>query len=246
MDDEIVLEDVTLCVTDLGEGPPVVLLHAGGESRRVWQPVSATLMAGGFRTIAVDQRGHGESSGSRSDGLRSFARDVRELAMRLQSPPVLVGASLGGMAILLAMAERPLMQMVRAVVLVDVVPAPDADRALRYLQESSNVRTGDMSQSPVAADILAHAEDLERAATSLTVPTLLIQGTASPVTLDSDVLGFQTLVPHASVRRVAGAGHLIAREAPQALGDVLLDFLRELAGAGGGATAPERGEDPPA
>jgi pimeloyl-ACP methyl ester carboxylesterase len=246
MDAEIVLEDVTLRVTDVGEGPPIVLLHAGGESRRVWQPVSAALIAGGFRTVAVDQRGHGESTGSRSDGLRSFARDVSELATRFQSPPVLVGASLGGMAILLAMAERRLVQKARAVVLVDVVPAPDADRARRYLQGSSNVRTGDMSQSPVATDILAHAEDLERAATSLTVPTLLIQGTASPVTLDSDVLRFRKLVPHASVRRVAGAGHLIAREAPQALGNVLLDFLRELEGAREAATLPELGREPPA
>jgi pimeloyl-ACP methyl ester carboxylesterase len=143
MDAEIVLEDVILRVTDVGEGPPVVLLHAGGESRRVWKLVSDTLIAGGFRTVAVDQRGHGESSGSRSEFLRSFARDVSVLATRFQSRPVLVGASLGGMAILLAMAERRLMQKVRAVVLVDVVPAPDADRALRYLQGSSNVRTGE-------------------------------------------------------------------------------------------------------
>jgi pimeloyl-ACP methyl ester carboxylesterase len=88
-----------------------------------------------------------------------------------------------------------------------------------------------MSQSPITADVLAHAEELEAAAMRLTVPTMLVQGTASPVTLDADVLRFRRLVPRASIRRVSGAGHLIAQEAPHALADVLLDFLRGLTNA---------------
>jgi pimeloyl-ACP methyl ester carboxylesterase len=234
MDVEIVVNDVRLCATNVGDGPLVVLLHAGGERRRVWEPVQAALAAGGFRTLAVDQRGHGESGGSRSDGLPAFAADVRELVRQAESPVVLVGSSLGGMAIILAMGDGDLGDAVRAVSLIDVVPAPDPTRAQRYLESTSSSQTGDMARSPIAEDVLAHAGALEAATTRCTMPTLLVQGTASPVTLDRDVRRFLELVPHATVRQVVGAGHLIAREDPDALADLLLEFLREVhAGAPG-------------
>lgn len=232
-DVDIRLDDVTLRATDLGDGPPVVLLHAGGENRTVWEPVAITLRGSEFRTLAVDQRGHGDSGGSRSDGLPAFARDVRELVRRCESRPVLVGASLGGMATVLATDDDHIRDLVRAVALIDVVPSPDPHRARRYLRSSSTSRTGDMSQSAIATDVLAHAAALEAAAGRLTMPTTLVQGTASPVTLDGDVRRFVQLVPHATVRQVRGAGHLIAQEAPQELADALLDFLREVADAEG-------------
>jgi pimeloyl-ACP methyl ester carboxylesterase len=231
VDVDILVNDVRLRATDVGDGAPVVLLHAGGERRTVWEPVQAALAAGGFRTLAVDQRGHGESGGSRSDGLPAFAADVRQLVRRAESPVVLVGSSLGGMAIVLGVGGMAVGDMVRAVALIDVVPAPDRTRAERYLAGSSDDRTGDMSRSPIAEDVLAHAGALEAAAARLTMPTLLVQGTASPVTRDEDVRRFLQLVPHASVRPVVGAGHLVAREAPHVLSDVLLEFLCGLPGS---------------
>jgi pimeloyl-ACP methyl ester carboxylesterase len=228
MDGEIEVDGATLRTTDDGVGIPVLLLHAGGERRTVWEPVAATLRSHGCRTVAVDQRGHGESTGARSDGLPAFAGDVRALVRRFETPPVVVGASLGGMATVLAMADGELDGRVRGVALIDVVPAPDPGRARRYLAGSSTARTGDMSTSPIAEDILAHANALEAAAKQLRVPTVLVRGTESPVTLDSDVQRFLDLVPHASVRPVEGAGHLIAREDPGALAGVLFDFLETL------------------
>ena len=225
MDKDLRLSDVTLRCTEAGQGPPVLLLHAGGERRTVWDRVAAALRRRGFRTIAVDQRGHGESSGSRGDGLPAFANDVRELVRSLEAPAVLVGASLGGMAILLAMADGDLDELVAGVALVDVVPSPDPARARGYLRASSTTSTGDMSRSPIAEDILAHADQLTASAKRLDKPTLLVRGTESEVTLQSDVERFLRLVPHASVREVAGAHHLIAREAPDALADVLIEFL---------------------
>jgi pimeloyl-ACP methyl ester carboxylesterase len=228
VDVDLELNDRRLRATVVGDGPPVVLLHAGGERRTVWQPVQVALAAGGFRTLAVDQRGHGESSGSRSDGLPALAADVRALVRVAESPVVLVGSSLGGMAIILAVGDEAIGDMVRAVCLIDVVPAPDPSRAQRYLAASSDDRTGDMSRSPIAEDVLAHAQALEAATTRMTMPTLLVRGTSSPVTLAVDVLRFVQLVPHASVRHITGAGHLVAREAPDALSGVLLEFLGAL------------------
>ena len=71
----------------------------------------------------LDLRGHGESDWS-EDGdysLDAFADDILAVTAALPSPPILVGASLGGLTSLVAVAEAPDQERVaRAVVLVDV------------------------------------------------------------------------------------------------------------------------------
>lgn len=53
---------VRIAYETLGEGPPLILLHGGGQSRRVWfEHGYAEALARRFRVIAVDARGHGES-----------------------------------------------------------------------------------------------------------------------------------------------------------------------------------------
>lgn len=54
--------DVTIDYFAAGSGSPVVLVHGRGESRRVWDPLLAPLIAAGHRVTAVDLRGHGDSS----------------------------------------------------------------------------------------------------------------------------------------------------------------------------------------
>ncbi len=105
------------------DGPPVLLLHGGGQTRHAWHGTAAVLARHGWRAASVDMRGHGESSWS-LDGdyaIESFARDARLLAAHLGGEPVLVGASLGGIASLVAVGASP-EPVARALVLVDVAP----------------------------------------------------------------------------------------------------------------------------
>src|SRR6516165_8370864 len=104
-------------------GPVVVLLHGGGQTRQSWGATSRVLADAGFLAITVDQRGHGESDWA-SDGnygIGAYAQDVRVIASQIARPVALVGASLGGLASLLAAAEPP-QANVTALVLVDVTP----------------------------------------------------------------------------------------------------------------------------
>jgi pimeloyl-ACP methyl ester carboxylesterase len=55
------LGDYTFAVTDEGEGEPVLLLHGFPDSARLWRHQIPALLAAGFRVIAPDQRGFGES-----------------------------------------------------------------------------------------------------------------------------------------------------------------------------------------
>lgn len=50
-----------LNVAQAGEGPVVLLLHGFPDSLQLWRDVAPRLVAAGYRVIALDQRGFGES-----------------------------------------------------------------------------------------------------------------------------------------------------------------------------------------
>jgi pimeloyl-ACP methyl ester carboxylesterase len=112
------------------DAPSVLLLHGGGQTRHSWGTTAAHLAREGWRAYAIDARGHGDSEWA-PDGdyrLDAFAGDVREIARSLPQPPVLVGASLGGVSSLVAIAEsEPANSIATALVLVDVAPRMERD-----------------------------------------------------------------------------------------------------------------------
>lgn len=109
------------------DGAPVILLHGGGQTRWSWkgtaQDIARAEGAGKFSVYAVDMRGHGQSSWCPQGqySLDFFAQDVRVLAGLMSAPPVIVGASLGGISALLACGEEP-QAPCAGLVLVDIAP----------------------------------------------------------------------------------------------------------------------------
>ncbi|GLR66034.1 peroxidase [Acidocella aquatica] len=103
------------------DGAPVILLHGGGQTRWSWKNTAMELMEHGLCIYTIDMRGHGQSSWSpsRDYALDDFSRDIRAITGQLSAPPIIVGASLGGMAALLACGEEPFAACA-GLVLVDV------------------------------------------------------------------------------------------------------------------------------
>jgi pimeloyl-ACP methyl ester carboxylesterase len=211
--------DATLYGDSLGHGQEILLLHAGGERRRVWHPVMGYLANRGCRCVAYDQRGHGESGGGRPSSVTAFGEDTVDMISQLRMPLV-VGASLGGFAALLALSNPSVERQVAGLVLVDVVPDPDPDRTRRFL-----ARLG-MDQSPLVEDILGRGDRLREIAASLTLPVSAIRAGERTEYSDDDADRFARLVPHAAITTVAGAGHLVAKDKPIELAALLASFLQ--------------------
>ena len=57
-------EGISLAADVWGDdgAPPVVLMHGGGQTRHAWGSTARALAAAGWRAIALDLRGHGDSS----------------------------------------------------------------------------------------------------------------------------------------------------------------------------------------
>lgn len=114
------------------DGASVLLLHGGGQTRGAWSDTARALAAAGMFVVAIDLRGHGDS-GWPDDGdysVRAFAEDARCVAASLPQKPAIVGASLGGLAALIAEADH---RVARALVLVDVAPTIEPEGVARIV-----------------------------------------------------------------------------------------------------------------
>jgi pimeloyl-ACP methyl ester carboxylesterase len=128
-------------------GQPVLLLHGGGQTRHAWGRTAEHLARSGALAFALDQRGHGDSEWIAGGhyAFADFAADVAAVAQTLRQragkPPIAIGASLGGVASLLAdgTAERTGQGPVfAAIVLVDVTPRVDqsgVDKIQGFMRE---------------------------------------------------------------------------------------------------------------
>ena len=58
----ITLGDLTFAVQDEGEGPAVVLLHGFPDSHALWRNQVPALLDAGYRVVAPDLPGFGEST----------------------------------------------------------------------------------------------------------------------------------------------------------------------------------------
>src|SRR5262245_8113582 len=75
----------------------VLLLHGLGATSRSWRPQIIALAGAGYRILAPDLRGFGQSTYPGRTSLAEMAQDVAELLRAVAPEPVgVVGISMGG------------------------------------------------------------------------------------------------------------------------------------------------------
>lgn len=129
-------EPVALAVQELGEGPPVLVLHGLLGQGRNWASLAKPLAAR-RRVLLVDLRNHGRSPHHPAMSYPAMAADLEALLDRLGfARAALVGHSMGGKAAMVFALARP--ERVARLVVVDVAPVdygprPDFERYLRAM-----------------------------------------------------------------------------------------------------------------
>lgn len=160
---------VTLVASAWGDpaDPPIVFMHGGGQTRHAWGSTAADVAGQGWYAVTLDLRGHGESDwapGGDYDMI-SFGADVSAVARSFNQPPVLVGASLGGMSTMLAVGEADKQEEIAsAAVFVDVVPRLEqtgVERIGGFMRE--HIEKGFATLEDAAAVIAAYTPERKRA-----------------------------------------------------------------------------------
>lgn len=161
---------------DVGHGRPLLLIHGWGTRASFFAPQLDGL-ADGFRLIAPDLRGHGQSRqhGAGAD-IPRLAADITELAEALDLHGILaIGWSMGAMVLWQALLEGGLRQRTAGLVSIDMAPkvlnGPDWPHGLRGshpakagTQALDLMRHGWSTVAPrIAARIFAQGQEAERA-----------------------------------------------------------------------------------
>ncbi|MBD90543.1 MAG: alpha/beta hydrolase [Deltaproteobacteria bacterium] len=136
------------------DAEPVLFLHGGGQTRHSWDEAARAVTERGWRAVCADLRGHGESEWSPSGvySASELANDVKDLVAAVGDQPVIVAASLGGLASMVAAGEAP-DQLLRGLVLVDVAPTLEAEGVERIVKFMSAFPEGFESVESAADSI---------------------------------------------------------------------------------------------
>lgn len=218
------------------DGPPLLLLHALGEDRTSWRAVAAGLAADGWRTLALDLRGHGESGHPGAYAYESMRDDVLALLDALGIDRVtLVAHSLGTVVASLVAMDRP--GAVRRLVLEEgPLPFP-ADPPRPVPRAPDGPTPYDWRVVPAVAaqrnaPLARHWDGLAE----ITAPTLLVAGGPRSHLRQDQLAKVAERIPGARLITIDG-GHLVHGERPAEFLAALRDFL---------GAPPARGTTPPA
>ena len=165
-------EGQDLAVWSWGEGPVVLLAHGWGSRAGRFSPLAQSLVGGGFRVVLFDAPAHGASKGDQAS-LPQFSRALRAVGDSIGSVYGLIGHSLGGAAVSLALGQGLTAQ--RAVLL-----APPADVVLFSHAFADHLRlplrAHDMMRRNLEARLQIRWEELHipTLARRMTVPVLVV------------------------------------------------------------------------
>ena len=169
-------DGVRLAVEARGHGRPVLFAHGFGQTRQAWGGSAAAVAALGYRAITVDGRGHGASDWNRPGhayAMEQFIDDLDAVAAAAGTPPVLVGASMGGLLGLMLQARRPAFA---ALVLVDITPRWESDGVGRILSFMGAHPQGFADFDEAAAAIASYLPHRRRRKSPEALRALLVRG----------------------------------------------------------------------
>lgn len=235
-----------------GPGPVLVALHAHLMDAKTYESLAAAL-APAWRVVALDQRGHGNSSHTPTYSRSDYIADISALLAHLRlSQVVLLGNSLGGVNAYQFAAAHP--NQVKALIIEDIgaVIADDigfvlawagvfptrqeleariGSRFLPYFQNSFRLTSAGWSLAFDPHDMVLSQENLVGNHwddwLASTCPALLLRGSESRVTNPDQLEQMALRRPNTTLLTLNG-GHALHEDNPIAFNRAVRDFLQNL------------------
>src|SRR3954468_4603639 len=231
-----------------GAGIPLVLLHAGTGSTRMWQQQVPAFSAAGYRVVAYDRRGHGQSS----SGEAIAVDDLHALMDFLSLGKVhLLGTAAGGIVAFDFALSHP--ERLRSLVVANSIggvqdaeylelqarlrPKPQFDalpadvRELGPSYRAANpqgVRRWVELENPGPMRKVSTRNRITFAALeNLRVPTLLLTGDADLYTPPPVLKLFEKTIKGSKATVIPECGHSAYWEHPERFNREVLEFLRK-------------------
>ncbi|UZO80087.1 alpha/beta hydrolase [Aquimarina sp. ERC-38] len=117
-------EKTEIYYEDYGSGQPVILIHGWPLSGKAWEQQVWKIVESGFRCIAYDRRGFGQSS-KPWDGYdyTSLAKDLKAIIDQLDlNKVVIVGFSMGGGEVVRYLTEFGSAKIAKAALISSIIP----------------------------------------------------------------------------------------------------------------------------
>lgn len=148
-------EPLDLAVTELGQGPPLLVLHGLLGRARNWLTVARGLQDR-HRVLLADARNHGASPWSDAMTYRALAADAAALIeRRAGGRAAVLGHSMGGKAAMALALIRP--ELVERLIVVDIAPVAYAHSFAPYVEAMRAVDLGRVEKRADADAALAAA-----------------------------------------------------------------------------------------
>jgi pimeloyl-ACP methyl ester carboxylesterase len=240
---------------EAGQGTPVLLSHGYSATSKMWQGQMDAL-AGNYRLIAWDMRGHGQTDSPDDASAYSEAATVDDMAAVLDAAgvekAVISGLSLGGYMSLAFNVKYP--ERVLALMLFDTGPGYKNPVGREGWNETAMGRATVFEEKGIdalgrgaevriaqhrSAQGLAHAargmlaqfdSRIIESLPEIKVPTMVLVGENDQPFIGASQY-MATKIPGAKLVTIPGAGHAANIDQPAAFNDAVRAFLAETVGA---------------
>jgi esterase len=250
-------DGLRLSYLDSGGAAPVLLALHGHLNEARFVDTGALPDYAGYRVIALDQRGYGESDHASGYELDDYAADALALLDHLEVPTaVVLGHSLGAAVAYTLAARAP--DRVRALVIVDMAAditgdlsitrswptrAPSRDALVEAFGFMGANQAYVMREYPDGWGVPWSADDMVTSQFAIdgdhwddwlatSMPTLLIHGTRSQTLSTEQAEEMAARRPNTELHHLE-AGHAVYIDAREQYAQVVGEFLSKLPGGGG-------------